>query len=147
MKFGFIDSLKRIFIFNYRLSDSRSLGEVRVRLEKSRFEVVDPSIFMIPIDYMRKCLTDACGVTLPESVNYNDSLAVKSSTVHPTMIYFLFLQRDDVSGLLLIFETEHSWYSYEKILESIRAFERNAGIKSKYIGLFIPSRKVFLWGP
>ncbi|MEM1674548.1 MAG: hypothetical protein QXN24_04010 [Candidatus Bathyarchaeia archaeon] len=49
---------------------------------------------------------------------------MKSSTVHPTIICFPLLQHDDVSGLLLIFETERSWYNYEKILESIYAFER-----------------------
>ncbi|MBS7641188.1 MAG: hypothetical protein QXJ19_05550 [Candidatus Bathyarchaeia archaeon] len=73
---------------------------------------------------MRKCLANACGVTLPEGVNYNGFLTMKSSTVHPTIICFPLLQHDDVSGLLLIFETERSWYNYEKILESIYAFER-----------------------
>ncbi|MEM1515241.1 MAG: hypothetical protein QXH24_04235 [Candidatus Bathyarchaeia archaeon] len=60
------------------------------------------------------------------------------------MIYFLFLQRDENGGLLILFETRHSWYSYEKVLSSMRSFERNAGIKSKYIGLFIPSQETFL---
>ncbi|MEM2321397.1 MAG: hypothetical protein QXS79_05925 [Candidatus Bathyarchaeia archaeon] len=141
---GLKDTLKRIFIFDYQFDESKSLSEVRCRLEKSKFEIRNPVEFSEPLGYMRNYLAGLYGESLPESIDRDNALAVRSSTVHPTMIYFLFLQRNDRGGLLILFETEYSWYSYEKILHSMRAFNKNAGIKSKYVGLFIPSQRELL---
>lgn len=44
MKLGFIDSFKRFFIFDYRLSDS---GSLYLRRVSSKWWI-NPSIFMIP---------------------------------------------------------------------------------------------------
>lgn len=138
------ESLKRIFIFTYQFNDSRNLSEVARRLEKNKFVIFDPAIFREPIDSMKDYLVRTCGALFPENINHINAIAAKSSTVHPPMIYFLFLQYNENGGLLILFETKDSWYSYEKVLHSMRAFDRNAGIKSRYIGLFIPDQKSFL---
>lgn len=121
------------------------MSEVKCRLKKSKFEIIGPVRFSKPLGYIvRNYLVGLCEASLPERIDQDNALAARSSTAHPIMIYFLFLQHDDRGGLLVLFETEYSWYYYEKILHSMRAFDSNAGIKSRYIGLFIPGRKEFL---
>lgn len=138
--------IKRIFVFAYQLDESRSLDEVRARLERSRFEILDPIKAMGQIDLVRRCLGELCPTLLPAGASYARAFVARSSTVRPTMIYFIFLQLSERGGLLVLLETKYSWYKYEKILYSMRAFNRNAGIKSEYVGLLIPEQKAFLTG-
>lgn len=143
---SFEGSLKRVFIFYYQFEESRNLSELKRRLEKNKFVIVNSKEFSEMIDYVKDRLTSFANIILPERIDYSNAIAARSFTVHPTMIYFLFFQHDDKGGSLFLFETMDSWYSCGKILHSMRAFDRNAGIRSKLIGLFIPSRRVFLKG-
>ncbi|MEM0010610.1 MAG: hypothetical protein QXT84_02825 [Candidatus Bathyarchaeia archaeon] len=139
-------SLKRVFIFYYQFEESRNLSEVKHRLEKNKFVIVNSKELGEMVDYLKDRLIPLANLILPERIDYNNAIIARSLTVHPTMIYFLFLQHDDKGGSLFLFETVNSWYSCGKILHSMRAFDRNAGIRSKFTGLFIPSRRVFLKG-
>lgn len=138
------NSLKRIFIFSYQFEESKNLNEVKWRLMKNKFEVVGLTELNELIDYVKSYLAHFPDLALPQYIDSNNAIAARSLTVSPTMIAFLFLQCNDRGGVLVLFETEYSWYSYEKILHSMRAFNRNAGIRSKFIGVLLPNKGLFL---
>lgn len=116
---------RRIFAFDYRFNGSRSLDDVAERLS-GKFEFEDIYNFEEVIDRIRT------GGFLRD---WENALAMKSAVVYPPMIYFLFFQINDLGGRLFVLETNESWYSFEKILLSMRSFCKNAGIVCSFISL------------
>jgi hypothetical protein len=116
---------RRIFAFDYRFNGSRSLDDVAERLS-GKFEFEDIYNFEEVIDRIRT------GGFLRD---WENALAMKSAVVYPPMIYFLFFQIHDLGGRLFVLETNESWYSFEKILLSMRSFCKNAGIVCSFISL------------
>jgi hypothetical protein len=116
---------RRIFAFDYRFNDSRSLDEVAERL-RGMFEFEDVYNFEEVIRHLRS------RGFLKE---WKNALAMKSAAVYPTMIYFLFFQINDLGGRLFVLETSGSWYSFEKISLSMRPFCKNAGVDCNFVSL------------
>jgi hypothetical protein len=120
-----LTEFRRIFAFDYRFNDSRSLDEVAERL-RGRFEFEDVYNFEEVIRHLRS------RGFLRE---WRNALAMKSAAVYPPMIYFLFFQINDLGGRLFVLETGGSWYSFEKILLSMRPFCKNAGVDCNFVSL------------
>lgn len=94
--------LKRALIFEFEYEKAENLEEIRERLEKW-YCILHP----------RK-----------------DLLVMRSSAEEgPTKIIFVLLEKDKRGGEIILIETKDSWYNYEKILSSLRAYCKNAGIK------------------
>jgi len=96
--------LKRVLIFEFQYGEGKSLEEVKRRLER-----------WYCIFHPRR-----------------DLLVMRSLAEEgPTKIIFLVWEKNEEGGEIVIIETRDSWYSYEKILYSLKAFGKNAGIKVK----------------
>jgi len=120
-----LTEFRRIFAFDYRFNDSRSLDEVVERL-RGRFEFEDVYNFEEVIRRLR-----SRGFLR----GWRNALAMKSAAVYPPMIYFLFFQINSLGGRLFVLETGGSWYSFEKILLSMRPFCKNAGVDCNFVSL------------
>jgi hypothetical protein len=101
--------LKRVILFEYEYREAKNLEEIAERLKKT-YRILPPSNPTKDALIMR-------------------SLAEKGSP----KIIFLLLERDEKGGEVIILETIHSWYTSEKILSSMRAYCKNAGIKCRPI--------------
>ena len=120
-----LTEFRRIFAFDYRFNGSRSLDDVAERLS-GKFEFEDVYNFEEVIDRIR---------TKGFLQDWEKAMAMKSAVVYPPMIYFLFFQINNLGGKLFVLETNESWYSYEKILLSMKSFGKNAGIVCNFISL------------
>lgn len=127
-----LSDFRRIFLFNYQFEKSRNLEEIRNRLE-GKFNFQNFEDFKELLGYVKGVLVKVHSVYLPEDFK-NVAFAIKSVAVQPPMIYFLIFQNNEKGGTIMLLETKNSWYSYEKILLSMRPFCKNAGIKCRYIG-------------
>jgi len=117
------NNVKRIFLFEYEYWESKSLDEVKWRTKKG-FQFLPP-------ENLIKTLEQTVG-NLENILSYppRKTLAMKSAKVKPTMIYFLIIEEHETGGKIILIETKHSLYSYEKILTGMRAFSAYAGIKT-----------------
>jgi len=120
-----LTEFRRIIAFDYRFNGSKSLDDVAERLS-CKFEFEDVYNFEEVICHLRS------GGFLQD---WEKAMAIKSAVVYPPMIYFLFFQINNLGGKLFVLETDESWYSYEKILLSMRSFGKNAGIVCNFISL------------
>lgn len=123
-----LDEFRRIFAFDFEFRESRSLEDIIERLD-GRFEFENTKDFADVFEYLR-------GRKMIEA--WESVIALRSAVVCPPMIYFLIFQQSNEGGRLFLLETIKSWYSYEKILLSMRSFGRNAGIVCRFVGLCWP---------
>lgn len=94
--------LKRVLILEFKYEEAKSLEEIKRRLEKWY------------------CILHPRG----------DLLVMRSLAEEgPTKIIFLLSEKNERGGEMIIIETKDSWYSYEKILSSLRAYCKNAGVR------------------
>ena len=110
--------IRRLFFFKYEFREAKSLVEIKDRLNKT-FQFIPPESLLKVLDQSE--LSD------------KPSIAMKSLSSKIPMIYFLLVQEDEKGGKVVVFETTHSWYSYEKVISSMRAYCRNAGIRCKLL--------------
>lgn len=117
------NNVKRIFLFEYEYWEAETLDEVKWRIRKG-FQFLSP-------ENLIKTLEQTVG-NLENILSYmpQKTLAMKAAAVNPAMIYFLIIEEHERGGKIILIETKHSLYSYEKILTGIRAFSAYAGIKS-----------------
>ena len=128
-------NIKRIFLFEYEYWKVRNLNELRSRLSKD-FNI-------LPVENLIEAIRETIG-NIENIVKYSPekALAVKSATVEPAMIYFLIVEEHEVGGKIVLIETKHSMYNYNKILTGMRAFGAYAGIKVWFLNQLPVSRQV-----
>jgi len=124
-------NIKRIFLFEYEYWEVRNLNELRSRLSKD-FNILSA-------ENLVKAIRETVGnIENLVKLSPEKTLAVKSATVEPAMIYFLIVEEHEVGGKIVLIETKHSIYSYNKIMTGMRAFSAYAGIKTWFISCIQP---------
>ncbi|RLE91266.1 MAG: hypothetical protein DRN04_13195 [Thermoprotei archaeon] len=126
------DNIKRLFLFEYEYWESKNLNEVKRRVSKG--------FKFLPVENIVKVVEEIIG-NLENIAEYSPqrTLAIRSIATEPAMIYFLIIEEHNIGGKIILIETKHSLYSYEKILTGMRAFSAYAGIKTWLIKLLQPS--------
>lgn len=121
--------VRRLLFFEYRFCESKNLEGIRGRLKRT-FQFIPANDLVDILGEVKKRLKIKYEVSLPKDLT-KDAIAMRSLAVDPAMMYFLLLSRDEKGGVLILFETVHSWYTHEKILTSMRAYCKNAGIRCR----------------
>lgn len=135
-----LDDFRRVFIFEYKFRESTNLHEIREKFE-GMFDFENPVAFNEILSAVKETLVKGYHLCLPEKFE-NRVIAMKSAVVHPPMILFWILQNSEEGGFIMLLETKDSWYSYEKILLSMRSFCKNAGIKCRFKGCLNVKRNI-----
>ncbi|HDN62500.1 MAG TPA: hypothetical protein ENF56_00895 [Candidatus Bathyarchaeota archaeon] len=121
-----LGDFRRIYLFDYKFRESKSLDDILERL-KGKF------LFLKVKDFEAVIKDARDRGFVPRE--FKDAAIMRSMTVEPPMVYFVLLQRDDTGGRIMLLETKSSWYTHEKILLSMRAYCKSAGIRCWYVGL------------
>lgn len=121
--------IRRIMFFQFRFSESRSLSDVRERLKRT-FKMISAKDLVEALPQVMDRLKIKQEILIPKNLQ-KDALAMISRVSQYPMIYFLLLKQNPEGGQILLLETTKSWYTHDKIITSMRAYCKNAGILCK----------------
>ncbi|HIE14907.1 TPA: hypothetical protein EYP70_06505 [Candidatus Bathyarchaeota archaeon] len=123
--------IRRIIFFQFRFSESRSLNDVRERLKRT-FKIIPAKDLIETLPHVMDRLKIQHKILIPKNLQ-KDALAMISRVSQSPMIYFLLLKQNPEGGQIILLETTKSWYTHGKIITSMRAYCKNAGILCKPI--------------